>query len=61
MSCGNPDIKKLKFKFLVVCGKLPSGDVFFFFFFLKTRNQSAAGNVIQQIKKKSLTWNENYN
>ena len=51
MSCGNPDIKKLKFKFAVVCGKLPSGD---FFFFLKTRNQSAAGNVIQQIKKKAF-------
>ena len=42
-------IKKQKFKILVVCEKMPSGDVFFF---LKTQNQSAAGNVIQQIKKK---------
>ena len=27
-------------------------------YFLNFQNQSAAGNVIQQIKKKSLTWTE---
>ena len=33
---------------------------FFFFFFLIFQNQSAAGDVIQQIKKKSLSMNVHF-